>query len=210
MTIIAAGASNVASQGFMSRHPKSPGMTSFHSDLDVFPLEKVDFSHVMEEGTNENRKVGAEEEEDVDVDIDEEGEETRKESQSGGVEESSGSSTDGIQLVRVQDILEAKGVPEGRSSQLRLLKLDAEGFELKALQGLNMTRYPFQYFTFEFFPAMLRQDDTDPVDLLVLVREAGYHCDKDGQIGSTREEMNEWVGGITDNQHVNMYCEHKG
>lgn len=46
---------------------------------------------------------------------------------------------DKIQLVPVQDILKAEGLPKGKSHRLCLLRLDAEGFELRALEGLNIT-----------------------------------------------------------------------
>lgn len=109
-----------------------------------------------------------------------------------------------IQLLRPQDVLSSFGVPEGPSEYLRLAKVDVEGFELRALRGLNLTRFPFQFLTFEFFPAMLRASGAEPADLLILVRDAGYKCDHDKHSGSTRDEMNKWINGIK--SHVNVFC----
>ncbi|GFH56402.1 hypothetical protein CTEN210_12878 [Chaetoceros tenuissimus] len=41
LTVTQAGASNVTSEAYMYRHPKSPGMTTFGSNS-LFPLEKLD------------------------------------------------------------------------------------------------------------------------------------------------------------------------
>lgn len=109
-----------------------------------------------------------------------------------------------IQLFRAQDVLSSFGVPEGRSEYLRLAKVDVEGFELRALRGLNLTRFPFHFLTFEFFPAMLRASGAEPADLLTLVRDAGYKCDHDKHSGNTRDEMNSWINGIK--SHVNVFC----
>ena len=202
--IIPAGASNEPSEGFMARHPESPGMTTFHTNLDnSFPFEKVNFSNIEKNAKqNDDESYNNHTNTSLLSSVSDHNMTNQQDKSNGS-----------IQLVRVQDILEAKGVPEGRSSQLRLLKLDAEGFELKALQGLNLTRFPFQYFTFEFFPSMLREknggDDstTGPLELLWMVREAGYTCNKDGDIGSTKEEMQAWIDGIAESQHVNMFCQ---
>jgi len=180
--IIPYGASDTQAMGKMSRHPKSPGMTTFQSIEDnPFPLESVDFDkYTMDVHRNNN---------------------------DGG---NNTNNTASISLVRVQDILEAKGVPEGRSHSLRLLKLDVEGFEIKALKGLNLTRFPFQFFTFEYFPYMLKDSaGTDPVDLLLLVKQAGYACNIDDKMGLTRQEMSLWSQKISRDHHVNVYCELK-
>ena len=113
--------------------------------------------------------------------------------------------TDMINLLRAEDVLIAQGVPEGRSEFLRLLKIDVEGYELRALRGLNLTKFPFQFLTFEFFPKMLKGSGTEPVDLLILVRDAGYKCDCDKHSGNTRDEMHAWAHGIK--THVNVFCE---
>jgi len=34
------------------------------------------------------------------------------------------------------------------------LKIDVKGFEYRALQGLDLKKYPVEYLTFEFFPAL--------------------------------------------------------
>lgn len=175
--VIPAGASDIETEGILSRHPDSPGMTTFKTSSEItFPVEEL--------GTyvNSHKK------------------DLREEHKEDNVLNGS------IRLVRAQDILEAEGVPEGKSNNLRLLKLDAEGFEIKALEGLNFTRFPFQFLTFEFFPAMLKDGaGTDPVDLLILVKEAGYVCDLDNVMGDTRAEMQVWADSLN-NRHANLFC----
>ena len=79
------------------------------------------------------------------------------------------------ELVRAQDVLTELGVSP-QLYQLRLLKMDVEGFELQALQGLDLKhQFPFDYVTLEFFPAMLTSaGTTDPADLLVYLWSQGY------------------------------------
>lgn len=171
ITVIPAGAADVPMVGVLSRHPDSPGMTTFKTKSDIgFPVEKLESSELSKD--NEYKDNIARE--------------------------------GGIQLVRVQDVLEAEGVPEGRSDNLRLLKLDAEGFEIKALEGLNLTRYPFKYFTFEFFPGMLKDSaGTDPVDLLLMIKEAGYTCENHNL--NTREEIQTFASSLR-GRHANLFC----
>jgi len=180
ITVIQAGASDVKAVGVMSRHPDSPGMTSFTSNSS-FPLEALKMNGAPQTASESKEEI---------------------EPEDGGK----------IQLVRVEDILIEKGIPQMDSERLRLLKVDVEGFELRAFKGLNLERYPFLYVTFEFFPKMLRDAGTDPVDLLMHIY-AKYDCglkpSKMPSRGSTltqtkREEMNEWIDGIKN--HVNIYC----
>lgn len=173
ITLIKAGASDVRAMGKMSRHPESPGMTTFGGATSSFPLEELgaDKNSTSRNDSNELESEGS-----------------------------------GIPLLRVEDILIEHGLPERDPSSLRLLKVDAEGFELRALQGFNLTRFPFKFLTFEFFPKMLKgSGQTDPVDLLILVRNAGYKCDTDEKAGNSRKEMNEWVNKIR--SHMNVYCQ---
>lgn len=173
ITVVEAGASDTESAGKMSRHPASPGMTTFGDINQSFPLEELQNS--AGEGTTTTTAVGL------------------------------------IRLLRAEHVLAEHGVPEGRSDALRLLKVDAEGFELRALRGINLTRFPFQLLTFEFFPEMLRASGDAPLDLLVFVREAGYDCDYEKKLpatsSATRDELDAWVGGIK--SHVNIFCELK-
>jgi len=118
-------------------------------------------------------------------------------------------SGDMIKLVRVENILVELGVPEGPSDLLRLLKVDAEGFELRAFRGINLERFPFQFLIYELFPTMLENAGSDPVDVLVLLRDAGYKCNSDELAGDTRETMNKWVSSFLPQNHMNVFCELK-
>jgi FkbM family methyltransferase len=131
LTIVPRGASNVTSVGRLSRHPKSPGMTSF--------IDKSQAAFELQAGSKGTA---------LDVDI---------------------------PMVRAQDVLRKFQVsPE--THRLRLLKMDVEGFEMQALQGLDLKQqFPFEYVTFEFFPAMLASaGTTDPAELLLYVWNQGY------------------------------------
>jgi FkbM family methyltransferase len=183
--VIPAGASDTETKGILSRHPNSPGMTTFKAASETsFLLEELEVNSKTNESKESVGSIDAREERSDEIEL-------------------NGS----IPLIRAQDILVAEGVPEGKSNNLRLLKLDAEGFELKALEGLNLTRFPFQFFTFEFFPAMLKDGaGTDPVDLLILVKEAGYVCNLDHVMGETRQEMQVWADSLK-NSHANLFCQ---
>jgi len=193
--VIEVGASDIETKGKLSRHPSSPGMTTFlESNSTSFPLvELKDDSSNDTHGNANNSTLLA-----------------NKSSLS-----SSSSNTGGmIRLLRVENVLAEHGVPEGRSDALRLLKVDVEGYELRAFRGVNLTRFPFRYLTFEFFPEMIRSssssgnddDNDDAADLLMLVRDAGYICDYEKVVkGNTREMLNEWIARIRG--HVNIFCE---
>lgn len=120
---------------------------------------------------------------------------------------SNGTAVGTVRLLRVENVLMEHGIPEGRYDRLRLLKVDAEGFELHAFRGLNLTRFPFQFLTFEFFPKMLKASGDDPVDLLLLIRYARYKCDYETHVATraTRDELNAWISGIK--THVNIFCQ---
>ena len=58
---------------------------------------------------------------------------------------------------------------ESYKSRLRLIKVDAEGYELRAFRGLDLTKYPFQYLTIEFFPKLIQECGSDPMELLLYI-----------------------------------------
>ena len=92
---------------------------------------------------------------------------------------------DGIELVRPDTILaEAMlgggAAPNEDEGRLCLLKVDAEGYELHALKGVDLGRFPFPYMTFEFFPELLlKAGKVDPLELLLYVYSFGYVCGTD-------------------------------
>ena len=92
-----------------------------------------------------------------------------------------------IQLVRASDILNELGITgsivssnntdpqkEEQSHILHLLKIDVEGFELKALKGLDLGRYKFRHIIMDYFPEMLRGAGTDPPEVLLYILSHGY------------------------------------
>eukprot|EP00985_Skeletonema_marinoi_P021121 scaffold12805_cov91-Skeletonema_marinoi.AAC.2 len=87
-----------------------------------------------------------------------------------------------IQLVRAKDVLEELGIPptikatpkDEQSHILHLLKIDVEGFELKALKGLDLDLYRFRHIVMEYFPDMLRGAGTDPPEVLLYILSHGY------------------------------------
>lgn len=181
LTIIPKGVSNTTSTGRLSRHNRSPGMTSFVKKETSFQLQSG------AKGTA------------LDVDI---------------------------PLVRAQDALQAFQI-SSKTYHLRFLKVDVEGFEYQALQGLDLEQSPFEYITFEFFPALLRASGTDPAELLVYIWSKGYRYfvfHKASAVenyqpiptGDTKEAVRTWAQNMVmtgnaaqgDNYHVNLLAKH--
>lgn len=79
-----------------------------------------------------------------------------------------------VLIQRADEVLKEFGVPAAANS-LQLLKVDVEGFELFALQGIDLNIYPFKYISFEFFPSMIKGCGVnDPVEVLIYVYQRGY------------------------------------
>ena len=186
LTVIPKGVSNVTSSGRLSRHQKSPGMTSFVA------TSQTAFSAELHAGATGTA---------LDVDI---------------------------PLVRAQDVLAAFDI-NSDNYRLRFVKVDVEGFEYQALQGLNLQQYPFEYITLEFFPNLLQASGHDPADLLVYIWSQGYrflefHAHQKVQdyplleTGTTRDAVHQWATKLVqqgrakqgDNYHVNLLAQHHG
>lgn len=145
-----------------------------------------------------------------------------------------------IPLVKAADELTSLGIlPNGNHNKnndihLRLIKIDVEGFELKALRGLDLTQYQADYVTLEFFPHLLTSAGTDPTDLLVYIWSCGYRFftfdmtqlqqasrpvadgawEQFTPTGSTEAEVRAWAKGMVqrgqhakgDDYHTNLFA----
>jgi FkbM family methyltransferase len=116
-----------------------------------------------------------------------------------------------IPLVRAGDVLKELGVSPTDDS-LRLLKIDVEGFELRALKGLDLQKYRFEYLTLEFFPHLLKNAGTNPADLLVYIWSCGYRYfnfdpkstndwEQSMNTGANEEDVRAWAEGMMQRGH---------
>lgn len=125
-----------------------------------------------------------------------------------------------IDLVRAGDVLAELGLRKssrgdgGYNSDVcyKLLKIDVEGYELKALNGLGSlaTEFPFETIIMEYFPAMLKAAGVaDPMDMLRYISMQGYefHVIKgNGTLDLVQElESDDRVKDIHDSgYHINL------
>ena len=134
---------------------------------------------------------------------------------------------DDIELVRAGDILSKTIGASPKEDELWLLKVDAEGYELHALKGADLAKFPFQYLTFEFFPELLiKAGKTDPLDLLLYIHSFGYACGMDpasvqedvrnSTLMRLASDIEEWYNRTavpahrkTPAYHINMFCAKK-
>ncbi|KAL3907814.1 MAG: hypothetical protein SGARI_003355 [Bacillariaceae sp.] len=188
VTLVRAAAADAPGTGQLSRHPDSPGLTTLASTVNLPKEWKLkEIVGSGEGGGDKDDTTGM----------------------------SSSSTT--IQMVRAKDVLTRHGVPTNdNSSQLALLKVDAEGFELQAMRGLDLDAFPFRFLALEFFPSLIQGGGVeDPVDVLMFLTDHGYHCsvgsfDETQIIARDRSQWKQWMdqNGIM-TSHVNLYCEKK-
>lgn len=131
-----------------------------------------------------------------------------------------------VPLVRAQDVLQALEVDPDQY-HLRFLKVDVEGFEYQALQGLDLQKYPIEYITLEFFPNLLKANGNDPTDVLVYIWEQGYrylefHTHRKVEdylvvnTGSTKDAVRQWAQRLViegraargEDFHANLLARH--
>jgi len=185
LLLINKGVSDVPSKGRMARHANSPGMTSFASTTESD----------LKPGTNGSA---------LDVNID---------------------------LVRAGDVLAelglgnnggggttkttaTAGTNENQNICYKLLKIDVEGFELKALHGLGnlTTTHPFEMIVMEYFPSMLKAAGaSDPMDVLRYIAVQGYEFyiienDSSGSLKKVDDlEKDDRVKGVDGSgDHINL------
>ena len=174
------GVSDIPSTGRMSRHSSSPGMTSFATSNNTTTKDQFD----LQPGSNGSA---------LDVDI---------------------------ELVRADDVLSELGLgidntnvntinSGGCITRYRLLKIDVEGYEMKALQGLNLNNYPFESIVMEYFPAMLISAGLGrPMELLEYISLFGYEFyiieSKNGSVEKISLDDDLFSKSWVRNDHVNL------
>ena len=96
-----------------------------------------------------------------------------------------------------------------QQQKLKLLKVDAEGHELYAFRGVNLTMYPFEYITFELFPELLIQaGGTDPLDLLYYINSNDYYCATDPTSITSSKPSNQNII-LADTNQINHWYQTK-
>ena len=126
-----------------------------------------------------------------------------------------------IELVRAEDVLSELGLGMNNNAiketnnkptiRYRLLKIDVEGYEneMKALQGLNLNKYPFESIVMEYFPAMLISAGLDrPMELLEYIKSFGYEFyiieSRNGSVKKVSLDDDLFNKSWVKNDHVNL------
>ena len=129
-----------------------------------------------------------------------------------------------IELVRADDVLSELGLSMNNNTinnnsqecsiQYRLLKIDVEGYEMKALKGLNLQNYPFESIVMEYFPAMLTSAGLGrPMELLEYIKSFGYEFhiieSKNGSVKKVSLDDSLFSKSWVRNDHVNLLAKKK-
>jgi len=85
-------------------------------------------------------------------------------------------------VIAFDDLFEEIGVPGTsylpKDLKIDLVKIDAEGYELGVLRGMekSLAQSRIRFLTFEYQPAMLGTSGSDPEGLLWFIAHYGFHC----------------------------------
>lgn len=105
-----------------------------------------------------------------------------------------------VPTVRLDDFLKQKNMGH---KNIKLIKIDIEGFEYSAMQGAVESLNRCAYLLTEFTPGMMKQINQDPMDYIRLIRNAGFTTYEITAAGLSEPDFDEI---IRNDIQVNLFC----
>jgi len=93
-----------------------------------------------------------------------------------------------------------------QNTSIKLLKLDIEGYEFKALKGLDEQINNIEFMIMEFFPSLIVLAEDDPVEMLQFIRDSGFTI---SYIHDMQPKTNDWLiekNAVGTERHVSILC----
>jgi len=93
-----------------------------------------------------------------------------------------------------------------QNTSIKLLKLDIEGYEFKALKGLGKQIDNIEFMIMEFFPSLIVLAKDDPVEMLQFIRNSGFTI---SLIHDMQPKTNDWLmekNVVGTERHVSILC----